>query len=76
MLAHRAEAGDPDQQVVVNRARQGIEYGRGSLGWQEGQQYRLHLGVLVAKEAGQHVGRHPLQTLDILAHHVAIQAVE
>ena len=76
MLADRAEAGDPDQQIVVERPRQGIEHGRGGLGRQEGEQHRLHLGVFVAKEAGQDIRGHPLQALDVLAHRIAIEAVE
>ena len=76
VLADRAEARNPHQQVVVHRPRQGIEHGRGGLGGQKGEQDRLHLGMLIAEEAGQHIRRHPLQALDVLAHRIAIEAVE
>ncbi len=76
MFTNTGETGDTHQQIIVYRSGQGIEHGGRSLGWQEGQQHSLHLGMFVAEETGQHIGRHPLQALDILAHHIAVQTVE
>ena len=76
MFTDTAETGDAHQQIVMHRAGQGIKHGGRSLGRQEGQQHSLHLGMLVAEETCKHIGRYPLQTLDILAHHIAVQTVE